>query len=112
MLVGELNEAFIKSSTTETGEKLYQLCFDTVHTLHKDLTNLQARLTDAQEDLTDERVAKLDSQKQVKFLTKQLEEVRSNLHVANQDLHVANRDLQSKLNSAERRTERHLQRKD
>ncbi|EFQ88791.1 hypothetical protein PTT_15203 [Pyrenophora teres f. teres 0-1] len=51
MLVGELNEAFIKSSTTETGEKLYQLCFDT-------------------EDLTDERVAKLDSQKQVKFLTK------------------------------------------
>ncbi|KAE8846522.1 hypothetical protein HRS9139_01089 [Pyrenophora teres f. teres] len=112
MLVGELNEAFIKSSTTETREKLYQLCFDTVHTLHKDLTNLQARLTDAQEDLTDERVAKLDSQKQVKFLTKQLEEVRSNLHVANQDLHVANRDLQSKLNSAERRTERHLQRKD
>ncbi|KAE8853170.1 hypothetical protein HRS9122_00162 [Pyrenophora teres f. teres] len=105
MLVGELNEAFIKSSTTETGEKLYQLCFYTVHTLHKDLTNLQARLTDAQEDLTDERVAKLDSQKQVKFLTKQLEEVRSNLLVANQD-------LQSKLNSAERRAERHLQRKD
>ncbi|KAE8868608.1 hypothetical protein PTNB29_02519 [Pyrenophora teres f. teres] len=70
MLVGEVNEAFIKSSTTETGEKLYQLCFYTVHTLHKDLTNLQARLTDAQEDLTDERVAKLDSQKQVKFLTK------------------------------------------
>ncbi|KAL7772994.1 hypothetical protein CFE70_002958 [Pyrenophora teres f. teres 0-1] len=98
MLVGEVNEAFIKSSTTETGEKLYQLCFYTVHTLHKDLTNLQARLTDAQEDLTDERVAKLDSQKQ-------LEEVRSNLHVANQD-------LQSKLNSAERRAERHLQRKD
>ncbi|KAI1560979.1 hypothetical protein PtrEW7m1_011378, partial [Pyrenophora tritici-repentis] len=54
-LVGELDEAFVKGSTTEAGEKLYQFCFDTVHTLHNDLANLQERLTDAQEDLIDER---------------------------------------------------------
>lgn len=104
-LVGELDEAFIKGSTTEAGEKLYQFCFDTVHTLHNDLANLQERLTNAQEDLIDERVAKLDSEKQVKFLTTQLQEVRGSLHVANQD-------LQSKLDTAERRAERHLQRKE
>ncbi|KAG9386814.1 hypothetical protein A1F94_003564 [Pyrenophora tritici-repentis] len=92
-------------STTEAGEKLYQFCFDTVHTLHNDLANLQERLTDAQEDLIDERVAKLNSEKQVKFLTNQLQEVRGSLHVANQD-------LQSKLDTAERRAERYLQRKE
>ncbi|EDU45920.1 predicted protein [Pyrenophora tritici-repentis Pt-1C-BFP] len=64
-LVGELDEAFVKGSTTEAGEKLYQFCFDTVHTLHNDLANLQERLTDAQEDLIDERVAKLNSEKQM-----------------------------------------------
>ncbi|KAG9385843.1 hypothetical protein A1F94_002593 [Pyrenophora tritici-repentis] len=63
-------------------EKLYQFCFDTVHTLHNDLANLQERLTDAQEDLIDERVAKLNSEKQ------------------------------SKLDTAERRAERYLQRKE
>ncbi|KAG9378566.1 hypothetical protein A1F94_010335 [Pyrenophora tritici-repentis] len=104
-LVGELDEAFVKGSTTEAGEKLYQFCFDTVHTLHNDLANLQERLTDAQEDLIDERVAKLNSEKQVKFLTNQLQEVRGSLHVANQD-------LQSKLDTAERRAERYLQRKE
>ncbi|KAG9384352.1 hypothetical protein A1F94_003899 [Pyrenophora tritici-repentis] len=97
-LVGELDEAFVKGSTTEAGEKLYQFCFDTVHTLHNDLANLQERLTDAQEDLIDERVAKLNSEKQ-------LQEVRGSLHVANQD-------LQSKLDTAERRAERYLQRKE
>ncbi|KAG9385825.1 hypothetical protein A1F94_002575 [Pyrenophora tritici-repentis] len=96
---------FVKGSTTEAGEKLYQFCFDTVHTLHNDLANLQERLTDAQEDLIDERVAKLNSEKQVKFLTNQLQEVRGSLHVANQD-------LQSKLDTAERRAERYLQRKE
>ncbi|KAI1508209.1 rve domain containing protein [Pyrenophora tritici-repentis] len=104
-LVGELDEAFVKGSTTEAGEKLYQFCFDTVHTLHNDLANLQERLTDAREDLIDERVAKLNSEKQVKFLTNQLQEVRGSLHVANQD-------LQSKLDTAERRAERYLQRKE
>ncbi|KAI1555025.1 hypothetical protein PtrEW7m1_012295, partial [Pyrenophora tritici-repentis] len=57
------------------------------------------------EDLIDERVAKLNSEKQVKFLTNQLQEVRGSLHVANQD-------LQSKLDTAERRAERYLQRKE
>ncbi|KAG9378324.1 hypothetical protein A1F94_011440 [Pyrenophora tritici-repentis] len=56
------------------------------------------------EDLIDERVAKLNSEKQVKFLTNQLQEVRGSLHVANQD-------LQSKLDTAERRAERYLQRR-